>query len=222
MSSKQQMFIFFNKMWHFPHGSRLPPRWLHIQCTTQSETWLLLLSAALQVGLWAVLPHVCFIASSSGLIYSSYTGHSSEWFISEEDKRKIMALLLRHSGSVCTTDRFHLLQSCNRPVSHQHNPICLFRGNKLSPMCASLHCAKMLCKNRNSICWSLNSIWFVLMLTELTQYNKAASFTWILVKVFFHLLTDKHVSTNWSTVSVCKVIQMSAKEPMSLDTEMAP
>ena len=70
--------------------------------SSSSSCSLSLSSAGLRVGVWAASPRVCFITSSSGVIYGSRTGHSSERIISAEDKRKIMALLPRQSRSVYT------------------------------------------------------------------------------------------------------------------------
>lgn len=72
-------------------------------------------------------PMCIFITSSSEVIYGSHTGHSSELFLSAEDKKKIMALLPRRRGSVYTAERLKrkLQQDC---ITDQ---ISLFKG-KLS------------------------------------------------------------------------------------------
>lgn len=72
--------------------------------------------------------HVRFIISSSGVIYGPDTGPSSELFISAEDKKKIMALLLRQRWPVYTAD-----EAQGQTASHTHS---LFRGIK---PCAAHH-----------------------------------------------------------------------------------
>ena len=105
-SSAQQMLILYNKTWSSQLCSDLPTS---KSTCTQWHQWqaprscsLSLSPAGLRVGVWAVSPHVCFITSSSGVIYGARTGHSSERIISAEDKRKIMALLPGRSRSVDT------------------------------------------------------------------------------------------------------------------------
>lgn len=106
--------------------------------------------------------HVCFIIPSSGVIYGSHTGHSSELFISAEDKKENHGFITQ-TELACLHSRQASLDSC---ITHTHTHlICLYRGNKVSHVCrASLNRADMWWI-QNGICWNTNSMSLLLLLT---------------------------------------------------------
>lgn len=86
------MLIFFDKI-HIP-SSKVTSKQVQVQHTTavhsKSATAIVSCAGSGSLGCFSGTDslHVCFITSSSGVIYGSHTGHSSELFISAEDKRK--------------------------------------------------------------------------------------------------------------------------------------
>lgn len=84
------MLTSFNKMWYSQQGSSPPPASAYTVYHWKSATSIISCAWSRSLGRFSGThsPHVCFITSSSGVIYGSRAGHSSELLISAENKRK--------------------------------------------------------------------------------------------------------------------------------------